>query len=708
MAWPTSNPIARELDDFWKESQALWQQWWFQADLDTKMATGQQDYWNQFYGPNNYRNQSLLQFNKILRIINMIGGYQRDNRLATVIYPSDNDPDEGQTADQLTKVINWVMRQDQTYEKISDCFDGSNICGLNLLHVWMDYRQDPENGEIKTDRIPFNSFLMDNYWTKPDLSDCDRIWTRKYVTKRQLESLMPDIEKDIPYLGKGYSSKDGKFQFLAQNWYQYQQEMYAYDEYWVRDYRETEKLLDTATGEVVEWTGNRDQFQLLKRFNPNVKIIKASVPSIKLNVLVNNHLVYEEKRPYGIDRMPFAVSLCYHFPEVQNYAYRYQGVVRNIRDSQVELNRRRNRLLDIMDAQVQSGLMVKEDALVNPEDAFMQGPGKVLYFKNTANLQSDVAPIPPPPVAQGWMELIQTIEKEIMDIVGPEELFAQNMSAKDMSGVMMKLKMGAGLTGLRNIFDRLNQMQMYVGDIMNEMVLNNFGVGKIAHIIGEEPSEMIKAVLTPENQLLKMSASMLKYNCTVEEAELTSTQRGLQFMQAIQLKQLGIPISNKYILEKSTLQGKKEVIEDIMQQEQQAQAMQQAQSEAELQQSQMLARSLEAKAQNDYAGAFERKARAISDIGLAKQHEGQAIHDRAKAVLEQVKAFKELKDMDEDRLIKLAHFVVDLEGKQKQLETMDDEQAIQEASRIGSSISESEIRTRPQESQVLQEGNQQL
>ncbi len=53
MTWPVSNPIARELDDFWKESQSLWQEWWYQADLDTKMATGQQDYWNSFYNSKN-------------------------------------------------------------------------------------------------------------------------------------------------------------------------------------------------------------------------------------------------------------------------------------------------------------------------------------------------------------------------------------------------------------------------------------------------------------------------------------------------------------------------------------------------------------------------------------------------------------------------------------------------------------------------------
>ena len=703
MSWPISNPIARELDDFWKENQNQYQQWWVEADLDTKFATGQQDPNNaQLYGFGNYRNQRQLQFNKILRILNMIDGYQRDNRLATVVVPADNDPDNGHTADQLTKLQSWIIRQDQTYERISDCFNGSNTCGFNLMHVWMDYREDPENGEIKTTRLPFNSFMMDPSWRKPDLSDCDRIWTRNYITKRQLVSLFPDIEKEIPYLGKGYAAKDGKFQFLAQNWYMYQQEMFAYDEYWVRDYREVNKLLDTSTGEVVEWTGNREQFQALRQVNPNVQLIKAMMPTIKLHILVNNHLIYEEKRPWGLDRMPFVPFNCYHFPEVQQFSYRYQGIVRNIRDSQIELNRRRNRMLDIMDAQVQSGLMVKEDALVNPEDAFLQGPGKVLYFKQSANLASDVMPIPAPPVAQGWMELIQTIEKEIMDIVGPEELFAQNLGAKEMSGVLMKLKMGAGLTGLRNIFDRLNQSQMQVGDIMQILALNNFGIGKVQKILGEEASPILQDVLKPENQLLKMAASMIKYNCSVEEAELTSTQRQLKFLQAMQMKQLNPEtsvIDEAYLLKISSLQDKKQLIEKAEQQAQQAQQMQQAQAQAQMQQQQMLSRSLEAKAEADFANAGKYKAESVQKIALAKQETSQAVHQRAAAALDNAKALNELDQMDENRLIKLAQFVLEIQERQKALQGNEEGDSEEKASEVAGASNASEASTRPQPQQ---------
>lgn len=683
MTWPINNPVARELDDFWKESQALWQQWWYEADLDTKMATGQQDYSNTSFNIN-YRNQKQLQFNKILRIINMIGGYQRDNRLASIIQSADNDPDSGETADQRSTVLNWAKKQDGTYEKISECFDGSNTCGLNLLNIWMDFREDPENGEIRTDRIPFNAFLMDNYWTKQDLSDCDRIWTRRYITSRQLKSLIPGIDKDVPMLGKGYAAKDGKFQFLAQNWYQYQQEMYAYDEYWVRDYKKARKIIDRATGEVAGWKGTREQFLLLRRYNPNIELISTTVPTIKLHVLVNNHLIYEEQSPYGLDRFPFVPFIGYHYPEVQNYGYRYQGVVRNIRDSQIELNRRRNRLLDIMDAQIQSGLMVKEDALVNPEDAFFQGPGKVLYFKQSANLSTDVAPIPPPPVAQGWMELIQSIEKEIMDIVGPEELFAQNMGAKDMTSVLMKLKMGAGLTGLRNLFDHLNFSQMMVGEIFDDMIVNNFSSGKIAKILGKQPTELF------------FDREFTKYSCVVEEAELTSSQRNLKFLQAFQMKQM-MPesISDDYLLKISSLQDKKELIEISKAKQEQMAQLQQAQAQAELRQQEVLSRSLEAKAQSDFAGAEDKKATAVQKIALAKQEASQATHQRAAAALDNAKALHELSDMEEDRLIKLANFVVDLQARQKELAGGEEGDSELQADSIASEVKQAEMQTKP-------------
>lgn len=710
MSWPTSSPLARELDDFWKETQSLVTSWWQQADQDIKMATGQQAFYDNMYGNNSIgRNQQMLIFNKILRILNMVEGYQRDNRLATILQPSDSDPDMGETADQITNVLNWCMRKDRTYERISDCFAGSNMCGLNLLHIYMDHREDPENGNIVTERMPFSAFIMDPYWTKSDLSDCSRIWTRKYITKQQLRDMFPLAETEIPALGGDYAARDGKFQFMPPNWQQYQMPLYALDEYWKQDYRTIRKLLDTRTGEIAEWYGTREQFQMLRRINQNVKLIKARVPTVTLHKLINNQEMYKETSPWGLHRMPFVPSVCYFYSEVQDYSARFQGLVRNIRDSQIYVNRTRNNLFDMMQAQVQSGVMVKEDALVDPEDAFLQGPGRAMYFKNTANLATDVQIIPPPPVASGWMELIQTIEKEIVDIVGPEELFAQNLGSKEMSGVFLKLKMGAGLTGLRNIFDRLNEFQMNVGEIFTDLVLNNFSVGHIQSIIGKEPSKIITEATTPEMQLKAVASQFIKFNCQVEEGELTSTQRQMQFVQAIQLQQAtNIQLPPRYLLEKSTLSGKKELIEQIEQQQQAQQAQAQAQAEAELQQSIVLSRSLEAKAQSDFASAREHNTQSMSNLGLDEERRAKAKVDIAAANLNNAKAIKELEEMDENRLMKLAQHIFDIQQMQKMVSQIDTIVKDAKSDDLNEKINETEEKTNPLELQKQQQEQQQM
>lgn len=675
----TDRQINNELDDFWRQSQSLWQQWQYQADIDTKMLSGQQSYLST---PGTYQNGNRLMFNKILRVHNMIGGFQRDNRLASIVVPGENDPDGGQSADDLSKVLSWAFKQDSTYERISDCFDGSNACGLNLMHVYMDFREDPENGEIRTTRLPFSSFIMDPYFTRQDLSDCERIWTRVYLGKKDLTNLIPDIESKIGGFSKGYTNNDGKFPFLPQNWYQYQMEIYAYDEYWTKTYRTAKKILDKSTGEVVDWHGDEDQLKMLAKINPNITLIKAKVPTIRRTVLVNNQVVDEEDSIWGLDRFPFAASICYHYPEVQDYSYRYQGISRNLRSIQIELDARINKLLDVLDAQVQSGIIVKEDALVNPEDAFFQGPGRVLFLKNTANLQTDITQIPPPPVAPGWMELVQMIEKEIMDIVGPEELFAQNLGNKEMSGVLMKLKMGAGLIGLRNIFDRVNVFQMNVTEIFGDLILNNFSSGKITQIIGKAPSPLIAEATAPEHQLKGISKNLLKYNCVIEEAELTSTQRQMQFLQAIQLKQLGVPIPTKYLIEKSTIQGKKELIEFITKEEEQQSQLQQAQNMAEMQQTQMLAQSLASKGEADKALAQERKARVLMDIAAAKERTSEAVHDRAKAALDNARALQAMDQIDEERVMNLSRHLHEIQQVQAQQMMQEEEENMMEAAEI--------------------------
>ena len=106
-----------------------------------------------------------------MRIVNMISGYQRRNRKSTIVIPVENANQE--TADQYTKILMSINRQESILETISESFHGALVTGMNLLQVWVDYRNDPVNGDIKVDNCAYNSFLIDPYFRKPDLSDCN-------------------------------------------------------------------------------------------------------------------------------------------------------------------------------------------------------------------------------------------------------------------------------------------------------------------------------------------------------------------------------------------------------------------------------------------------------------------------------------------------------------------------------------------------------
>jgi hypothetical protein len=243
----------------------------------------------------------------------------------------------------------------------------------------------------------------------------------------------------------------------------------------------------------------------------------------------------------------------------------------------------------------------------------------------------------------------------------------------------------------------LNQSQILLGQIFDDLIVNNFGEGKVQHILGKQPTEHF------------FEKEFSKFSCNVEEMELTSSQRQLQFLQALQMKQLGVPISNAYLLEKSTLLGKKEIIEDIMQQEQQQAQMAQAQAQQQMEQQEIVTRSIEAKAQNDFAAAQERRARSVSDLALAKERASEAVHDRAKAALDNARALKEIEELDENRLLKLADFILAMEERQALMHTGEENDSIDEAMALSVPVEQSKLKSeltknkqqQPQEMQAV-------
>lgn len=621
------------------------QAYWGEARTDTLFEAGDQNVWSDYYGNVPAYTRRTFNFNRMRRIGNMIQGHQRRTRKSITAIPIENA--DQQTADQLTKILMWNSQQNNLDQIISNTFyHGAVVTGLNLLQLWIDYSSDPLSGDIKVSQCHYNSFLIDPYFKEADLSDCSSIWKRSYVTKNQAIALNPEY-KDMILSMTGNSMRDGKFYFMPESVNYSTNNLLTYDEFWYQSFREQQLLVDTQTGEVMEWNSTDDQ--KLKQFLsiwPQVKLMSQTIPTVNLAIVLQGKLLYNGRNPLNIDSYPFVPIFGYYNPQIEYYPLRVQGVMRGLRDAQYLYNRRRVIELDILESQINSGWKYKVNALVDPRDVFMSGQGKGLALKSEASM-ADAEKIQPPQVPPSMIQLSELLAKEVMEISGVNEELLGSAS-DDKAGILSMLRQGAGLTTLQVLFDNLDRSMKILGQRMIKAIQNNFTPGKVKRIINEEPSDQF------------YNKNFGKYDCAIEEGFNTTTQKQLQFAQLIQLKQMGIPIPDETLIKSATLQNKTELIESITQSQQQAAQLQQAQAQAQIQELQSRSQLAQARAVADHGLGIERLSRvdenralAIERVAQSQENRANARRDNDQALLNFIKALKEIETIDLQNLEKL-------------------------------------------------------
>ncbi len=630
-------------DWFYQSNYTTNSTYWLQGAIDKRFKVGDQQLYNQVYGQNQQNVQRFF-FNLIRRHINMICGFQRKNRKSTVTIPVHDNDDP--LADDYNKVIRWVDDRNGFQEYLSQSFEGAVDTGETLLHLYPDYTFDPISGDLFCDAVQWNNYLIDQYTRKQDLSDCNGIWRRRWTSKQAAKLLLPGHSKEIDKMKPG-GFKDGRFPMQAELQNVAINNLFTYDEFYYRTTRPGKIILDPHTGEAIEWeedpTAEDDELDRVMHFQPWLKIQEVQIPTVKLVISLGGKMYYHGKNLLGIDEYPFLQTQCYVENDIQAYAWRKQGVIRNLRDAQFLYNMRKVIELQLLQSSLNAGWIYPVDVVPDPK-CFRQasgGDGFLVPIK-AGRAVNEIQRIEPVAIPQSLLELSSSLAEDITKISGVnEELLGS--ATDDKSGILSMLRQGAGLTTLQTIFDKLDYTQRLYGKILLQAIRKNFSKGKIRNILGHEADPRF------------FSSYSQKYSIAVEEGNYSTTQRQMELQQLLHFKQLGMAIPDKSILRAAFITNKQQVIKDMeeatQQQAQQAQA-EMAQAE-KLDNAKILgmfakARADLAKEQDNLAAANERMAK-IQDITA------DAEYKTAKADLEIVKQMIELEDMD------LANFRSNLE-----------------------------------------------
>ena len=612
------------MDHYYTSSYPANAAYWQQGAIDKRFKVGDQSLWSMVYGDNQYFQSRRFFFNLIRRHINMICGYQRKNRKSTITMPNqENDA----LADDYNTVLKWSEGRDGFQEYLSQAFEGACDTGCSLLHLYPDYTLDPISGDLFTDQVSYNNFLIDPYFRKQDLTDCAFIWRRRWVNKNAAKSLIPGMAKEIDKM-RPAGMKDGRFPLQAELINIDTNQLFTYDEFHYRTTREAQIILDPMTGEAVEWEDDEedseDEMQRTLAQQPWLVVKKTQVPTVKLVLSLGGVPMYHGPNLLNIDPYPFVPTLCYHEPDIQSYAWRLQGVVRNLRDSQYLYNRRKVIELVILESRIKSGWIYPIDCVTDPKAFRQSGQGFLIPLK-AGHLPNEIQRVEAPSIPQSMMELSQSLSEDITKISGVnEELLGA--ATDDKSGILSMLRQGAGLTTLQTIFDKLDYTQRLFGKIRLQAIRKNFSKGKIRNILGHDADQRF------------FTSHSLKYSVVVEEGNYSTSQRQMELQQLLHFKEIGMPIADRSILRAAFITNKQQVIEDMEAQTQQAQQAQQAQAQSQMQKDQADVMAKQAKAQSDLASAREKMAH-ISDL------QADAEHKRTEADLNLVKMMVELEDM---------------------------------------------------------------
>lgn len=568
--------------------------------------------------------RSALTFNHIFRVINSIAGYFDQSQLGYSVQSTSPDESGTRTADILSDCLRNLCYRQDVYNKISTAVREACITGWSGLRAYVDYT--PGVGmEINVRNLSWSNMIIDPWLTQRDLSDCGYIAIRSLLPRSKLVGMFPNKASEIMRLQAG-PPEDPNFPWAPQaRMPLLDKNRLNYTEMYRMVSTSKEFLFDPDTGDLTEWDGDDALFRRVRVMYPRVSLVKREVPAIEYGVMIQDQLMFFSENPYGCNCYPIQPFFAIFEPSFE-VDRKIQSLVSIVADSQRAYNKRKNALLDILDTNLQSGVIYKEGAVVNPDSLYMIRAGHNICVKPQYAIPDAIQQVSPVDVPTSIFQATQDLETNINTLLGVNpEMFGQTQGGSEqpveMSGVLYRMKQASALTGMQPFFSSVRDAQKHFGEILLKIIMANYTPQKYQEISKKEPT----VELTMKN--------WAKYNIVVQEGLIENRNSNLE--QKLALRQLGVPISTRSIIEDAPVYGKEDLIQYAEAQEQAQGEMQQLQIEKERMTIENLAQDLRSEAAKNQADALE----TLSSIGAKAAEKEEALARAQKIKADTVSQF---------------------------------------------------------------------
>lgn len=672
----TDSPIWQEFQDNYRYAHDFWAPFQSNAQVYTLAASGYT------WSDNELKELSKegrepLELNIMRRPLQFFSGYLRDN-LNAVIYSPVEGSDQ-KTADQFTKLSYYIWDKGEGYNTFLDACDEGMKSGMALCGIQMDYSRDFINGDISFFKRTFNSFYLDPTFERIDLKDCGYAITRDLIDRTIAKQLLPFVDPKVIDDIQG-SYRDNKFLTYHPNFttFSRNRNLLAYDQYYKRITRPRKFLVDHRSSFYRDITDldkeEEDKLKIginrIRRLHDEAEEIgieKRDLPPIldittvqrefvELNIMLNGQCVYTGEDKTGItETYPFVPILCYMEPSIWMPSQRVQGMASTMWSAQRQFNKRHMKIIDMMDSTISTGFKYLIGSVANPQDMQQSGQNKLIGVdpENAPEGLNSVQELQGGGANPALIEYQGVLDQLTLTLANVNEsvLGIDDKGNTQISGRLAQVRIAQGLRSNRKVFDNIELSQTVLGGLILKSIQMKYPPGKIERILGERPTDQF------------YEKEFEQYDAVVKEGVRSQSQKDAYYYELVNLKREGIvDVPQTEIIRAMQMAGMSDLEEAIEEQQKQVQEQQQKIDEQE----QLAMRLGNAEVEQKLSLSQERRARVISDIGLAEERASEAEQNRAQAALDRAKTITEIADMEESRLLRVIQFVNMLEAQERQ------------------------------------------
>ena len=447
------------------------------------------------------RGQAPLVFNKIKPTINWILGTEKRTRFDYNVLPRESSDEQG--AQTKKKLIKYVSDTNRLPFHRSEAFKNCVIAGLGWLEEGIS--ADPSDELIFGRSENWRNIYQDSRSREIDAHDMRYIVRSKLIDMDMGCAMFPHManalrgdavsgfeneDEDVWYLGErltnqrdfdsagnfnGSSSTLGaRGAFVASSQADIgRRESVRINEGWytvpwaVKYFAEGE-----MRGKVYDPKNDQHQWMIKRHRSPLVDGVQNQM---RVMLFTSGMPLWDGPSPYRHKKFPLTPMWCYRRAR-DGMPY---GVVRDIRDPQEDLNKRRSKALFILSANrvvMDKGAVddiedVRQEA-ARPDAMIVKNPNKELRFEKPAG------------EFQGNLEMMQNAELFIQEVSGvTSENLGQSTNATSGKAILARQEQGSIVTA--TLFDNMRFAIQQQGEKLLALMEQYYTEPKVVRIVGE-------------------------------------------------------------------------------------------------------------------------------------------------------------------------------------------------------------------------------